>query len=424
MSKSQITLNSEQAIAIESLLEYIQNPDPFCNWYFTLKGFAGTGKTFCMQEVLTRCSGSKVRFLFTAPTNKAAKVLRAIVGEACTIYSALNLRIDKTGELKELVEGKAPDLQSVDIIFIDEASMVNENLMVMLEQYAERFSFRVVFLGDQAQLPPVGELESMIWQRKAEASLTKVVRHDNQILKLVTEIRKAIGSPVPSIKINSNNDGKEGVWKFSKMDFRRSIYGAAAAGEFADGMKSKVIAWRNVRVAEYNDLIRQALFGEDCASGMYVMGERIVAAAPCIGGDGEVLMTTDEEAIVEAVRVRKHPTEPKYFAIELRAMTEGGKTIRLIVMHPHSYVQFQQDSEALAAQAKADGRLWKRFWVHKELFHEIKYAYALTAHRAQGSTYENVWVDYQDILYNRNRQEAFQCLYVACSRPTTRLFLA
>jgi hypothetical protein len=50
--------------------------------------------------------------------------------------------------------------------------------------------------------------------------------------------------------------------------------------------------------------------------------------------------------------------------------------------------------------------------------------YGATVHRAQGSTYETVWVDYQDILKNRNRREAFQCLYVACSRPTTKLLLA
>ena len=64
------------------------------------------------------------------------------------------------------------------------------------------------------------------------------------------------------------------------------------------------------------------------------------------------------------------------------------------------------------------------FWALKELFHDVKYAYAITAHRAQGSTYENVYVDYQDILMNRERREAFQCLYVACSRPTTKLILA
>jgi len=54
----------------------------------------------------------------------------------------------------------------------------------------------------------------------------------------------------------------------------------------------------------------------------------------------------------------------------------------------------------------------------------VKYAYAITAHRAQGSTYDTVYVDYQDILMNRERYEAFQCLYVASSRPRKTLYLA
>lgn len=134
-------------------------------------------------------------------------------------------------------------------------------------------------------------------------------------------------------------------------------------------------------------------------------------------------MTTDEEAIVEGAVVCKHPIEPKYQAIELMARTEQNKLVRLLVIHPDSVQQFNDDSQQLAHLARTNGKLWKKFWEHKDLFHEVKYAYALTTHRAQGSTYENVWIDTGDILLNRNRLEAFQCLYTACSRPTTRLYL-
>ena len=208
-----------------------------------------------------------------------------------------------------------------------------------------------------------------------------------------------------------------------KTSFKRDIFDAAERGEFGDGSKSKVIAWRNVRVAEYNNLIRHAIFGAEADETPYFPGDRIVAASPCMKGE-EPLLVTDEEALVESVVVCKHPMEPKYQAIELKCRSESNAVVRLIVLHPNSKQQFENDSQHLAHEAKANGKLWKKFWEHKELFHDIKYAYALTAHRAQGSTYENVWVDYQDVLLNRNRLEAFQCLYVACSRPTTRLKLA
>lgn len=420
----EIKMTEEQKIAVDSLMEFLSDPMPASN-FFILSGFAGTGKTFCMREVVARSGNSKAKFAYTAPTNKAAKVLRQVTGQACTIFSLLGLRIDKSGELKTLVSGQGKtDISGLEAIFIDEASMVNQNLYTILQDQCDKYGVKVVFMGDPAQLPPVNEPGSMIWRDGLlGASLSKVMRHDNQILALVTDIRRNMESIAPSINIESDNVDDMGVWKLSKAAFKHSIYDAATLGGFSDGSKAKVIAWRNERVGEYNDLIRNAIFGANAESTPYFLGERIVAAAPCLRGE-EALLNTDDEALVESVQNCKHPFEPKYNAIELKCRTEENRIIRLIVLHPSSKLQFSNDSQSLAHDAKGNGKLWKKFWEHKELFHEIKYAYALTAHRSQGSTYENVWVDYQDILLNRNRKEAFQCLYVACSRPTTRLFLA
>ena len=423
MNQVAILLNSEQEFAVSLLLDFLQDPDPVSP-IFVLSGFAGTGKTFCMREVVAHTKGSHTKFAYTAPTNKAAKVLKAITGEACTIYSLLGLRVDKTGALKQVVAGKPPEgLEDLDCVFVDEGSMVNRVLLKELLANIERFKFKVVFMGDPAQLPPVGEVHSPIWELGSGAALTRVMRHDNQILELATEIREAVNHPAPCVNIRSDNNNGEGVWKLTKTAFKEAIYKAAAAGDFADGSQTKVIAWRNVRVGEYNDLIRNALFGAEAQASPWMPGERIVAGAPCERND-DLLMTTDEEAVVESVVACKHPFEPKYQAYELKCVTETGKHIRLLVKHPASIAQFEADCNTLAHQAATNGKLWKKFWDLKDLFHDVRYAYAITAHRSQGSTYENVYVDYQDILLNRTRREAFQCLYVACSRPTTRLYLA
>lgn len=423
MSQASVTLNPDQLHAVSLLTDFLQDPDPVSP-FFVFSGFAGTGKTFCMREVVARTSSGHTNYAYTAPTNKAAKVLRQVTGDACTIYSLLGLRIDKSGELKQLVSGKPPEgLTDLDVVFVDEASMVNKNLLAELKKSAERFQFKVVFMGDPAQLPPVKEHHSPIWDLGVGVSLTQVMRHDNQILSLVTDIRNQVDSIAPCITIKSDHDETGGVWKLSKAGFKESIYQAALDGRFADGSVSKVIAWRNVKVVEYNNLIRNAIFGAGCQSQPWLPGERIVAAAPCQRGD-EPLMVTDEEAVVESVIACKHPMEPKYQAFELKCITENNLPVRLLVPHPESQSQYDNDCQLLAHQAATQPKLWKKFWELKEIFHDIRYAYALTAHRAQGSTYENVWVDYQDILMNRSRKEAFQCLYVACSRPTTRLYLA
>ena len=417
-----IELTPEQQIAVQRLIDYIEDPSTF-DWFFCFTGFAGTGKTFCMREVVARCRRSAASFAYTAPTNKAAKVLRNVTGSATTIYSLLGLRVDKSGELKQVVAGKSPDLSMLDVIVVDEASMVNRNLFEILEVTAKRWQLKVVFMGDLAQLPPVGEPSSAALGGTLGANLTRVMRHDNQILSFATSVREQINSLAPSIKIRSDNDGQQGVWKLSNRDFKERIFSAAQHGDFADGTTAKIISWRNVRVGEYNNIVRAALFGAEGVPGYFLAGDRIVAGAPCERGE-DFLLQTDDEAIVESVANCVHPFEPKYRAIELKARTEDNRVVRLLVIHPSSRQEFDNDCQALAHEARGNPKLWKRFWQHKELFHDVRYAYAITAHRSQGSTYETAFVDYQDILYNRNRKEAFQCLYVACTRPTTRLILA
>lgn len=418
-----VTLNEEQEVALQELLCFLNDPNP-SQLYFVFKGYAGVGKTFLMREALARLSKyMSGRVAFATPTNKAAKVLRAVTGSASTIYSLLGLRIEKTGELKELVGGEKVDLSDIDVIFLDEASMVNKFLLDRLDEIAESYNIKIVFMGDPGQLPPVGEVASPVWAIPGGVFLKRVMRHDGQILNLVTRVRDQIESWTPSIDIKSDHGTDEGVWKCTKQTFKQAIMKAAESGGFSDGLKGKVIAWRNVRVAEYNNLIRYSIFGAAATPGHYLVGDRIVATAPCKRGD-DYLIGTDDEAIVEAVIETNHPLEPLYKAIELKCRTETNQIIRLLVLHPDSQTQFDNDCEQLAHAARANKAVWKAFWAKKDLFHEIKYAYAITAHRSQGSTYENVFVDYQDILLNRNRKEAFQCLYVACSRPTKRLVLA
>lgn len=421
-SQQPITLNPEQVVALSALTNFIAEPDTD-SYFFVLEGYAGTGKTFLMQEVRAKFS-KRMQFVYTAPTNKAAKVLRSVTGSAITIFVLLGLRIEKSGELKKLVGGEKPvDLSDVDVIFLDEASMANKFLLSELSRVSKESHVKVVFLGDRGQLPPVGEMESPVWQEPNGARLSQVMRHDNQILKLVTEIRTVMHHFNPSIDIRSDNANGEGVWKLSKAAFKADIFDAATKGVFSDGSKGKVVAWRNVRVEEYNNLIRSAIFGAAAKPGHFLLGDRVVATGPCKQGD-VLLLGTDDEAIVEGVVETVHPLEPRYKAIELKVRTEENKLARLLIIHPYSQVLFNDDCQSLAHEAKRNPKLWKRFWDLKELFHEVKYAYALTAHRAQGSTYHTVYVDYQDILLNRNRKEAFQCLYVASSRPTKRLILA
>ena len=420
------TLNFDQETALQSILTWLDDPvgDPF----FVLKGYAGTGKTFTVKELVKRFKG---RIVFTAPTNKATKVLRATLKtpeyspECRTIYSLLGLRLEPNGEVKELKVPDDPiDLSQFRLVVVDEGSMVNKQVLGHIQDALRQCKgLRVLFMGDAAQLPPVGEIRSPIWDFKNMATLTKVMRHDNQILKLATAIREVVDSPTPSLRIMTDNDGSEGIWKVPKEAMRRIIYAHAEAENLTSGL-TKIIAWRNVTVDAYNSLARAAIFGDEARRSPWLPGDRLIFTEPVKDFNDEVVATTDDEGLVERVIEEYHPIHGDVKCFRLTVQIDDGPLVVAYAVHRDGQEAFTRRAGELAAAARSNPRRWEEFWNFKESFHQCRRAYAITAHRSQGSTYDTALVDYQDILLNRNRPEAFRCLYVACTRPRKVLVLA
>lgn len=415
----------EQLDALDALEEFITNLYNE-SWYFVFKGFAGTGKTTCMKRVADKAKMAGLKIEYTAPTNKAAKVLRGVTGKAVTTYAFLNLRVTKNGAAKEIAFNKKEryNYSRIDVVVVDEASMVNKELFKYLKEGAEKFKYKVVFMGDPAQLPPVNESDSPALSGKLGIQLTKVMRHDNQILTFATQVREQIELPNPRIKLLNDNNGEEGVWVLDRPDFKEMIFHAAKEGEF-NGETSKIIAWRNERVKYYNDLARIAKYGSKAVPGYFLIGEQITVGSLCMWGE-EPLMNTDDDGIVMDIRECQHPIYNDFKVFELEVMpvdTLGGGTVKLYKIHPDSYAEYTDHVAWLADEAKMAPKKWAEFWEIQDYFHDVRYSYASTAHKAQGSTYRNVYVDTADIMLNRNTIEAYRCLYVASTRPTTCLFL-
>lgn len=417
-------LNDEQAAAVTAILDWLA--DPSGDRYFLLAGSAGTGKTFCVQRVLDTFRG---RMIFTAPTNKATKVLRDTLraggygAETKTIYALLGLRLEPNGEIRELAHPEEPiDLSQYRCIVVDEASMVNGQLFGFLNETAEAFNLKVLFMGDPAQLPPVKEKSSRVWEVKAGSHLTKVMRYDNQILKLAVTIRDKVDHPAPSVRLATDNDGEQGIWKYTTRDWEREIVTAAMAGLFSEKNRAKAIAWRNVRVDYLNRLIRSSIF-DNAGEAPWLESDRVIFTGPAKDLEDQTIATTDDEGTVERVVAGLHPVEPGFRIYNVTIQLDDNKVVTARVLHPDSEQAYNAKVEELAAAARSDGRKWKKFWEFKELFHGLRHGYAITAHRSQGSTYDTAFVDWQDILMNRNRQEAFRCLYVACTRPKRALVL-
>ncbi len=393
---------------------------------FVLKGYAGTGKTTLLKQVCYDFKDILEDAVFTAPTNKATKVIKrtlsAYKANVKTIYSLLGILMKQDGEQVILTYPDRPvDLSNYYIIFVDEAGMVNTPLLnYMLKTYTD---VKFVFIGDPAQLPPVGEPISPVWKIKTKycVELTQVMRFDNQILTLATAIRKQVMSyPNNTPLIIESDHGKtEGVWKLRTSKFNTRIEFAASKGLFTRVDHTKVIAWRNKTVDSYNDVIRNVIYTNP---DRFMVGDRIMVAEPIVV-DNHVIASIDEEGTIAKVEYSANYFYPQLKSYNLIINRDDDITLTINVIHEGSAGELQSLLNKLANDAKADRKLWYKFWQLRNCFHKVRYGYAITAHRSQGSTYVNAFVDYTDIMSNSNTSEALRCFYVTATRPTKRLLI-
>lgn len=421
-------LKGEQIEAAEAIQAFLKDNRQDAPDRFLLDGGAGTGKTYTAQSVLANAPG---RVLFTAPTNKAVRVLRQTLASSnlqpqCrTIYSALGLSMQPNGEVKELSAPEDPvDLSSYKLVVLDEGSMVNSQVNEHILRAQETNKFKLLVMADFAQLPPVGEQFSPLRTIPDVAHLTTPRRFDNQILRLATNLRGLVDKPFARLTLDDDNDGQEGVFRLGEAQFDVRIRDLAGAGEFSRPDGTRVVAWRNATVDRYNKIIRRVIFGPMADSDFWLPGDRVVTEGPCKNLDGKKVADTGDEGTLERVEIEPHPEYSELLCFRLTVTTDDNQLVVLRPLHPTAQDAFNRKCEELAVRAKTENkRFWGQFWALKEAFHPLRHCYAGTAHKSQGSTFESVFVDFRDILVNRNVPEARRCLYVACTRPKKQLYL-
>ena len=129
-------LNSEQFVVYGEILNWLENS---VNNVALLEGKPGVGKTFLLQYVI---DVYKKRAIFTAPTNKATKVLKQMLTspsydpDTATIYSLLGLSLSNDGEVKEIIaDDEKFEVSRYSLIVLDECYMVNAALKKYLDKF-------------------------------------------------------------------------------------------------------------------------------------------------------------------------------------------------------------------------------------------------------------------------------------------------
>lgn len=429
-----------------------------------LQGWAGTGKSFTLRRVILFCDVLGIPWLLTAPTNKATKVLTSMVPgikkDKCkTIYSALKLTMVADEDQQVLVDTVQEDYASLglvsgQLICVDESSMLNTQVTNKIKQVAADLKLCVILIGDKYQLRPVGEEKSHAWDlcmapdgTEHIGKLTEVKRFDNALLDLSVVLRQGVrsGKLASTKEVFVQTDGQIEVNK-NQSDFDATILAFKDPKDFFD---RRVLAWRNKTTDRYNSLIRKNLGFTD----EFNVGDLLMLAQPKLQKVNYkrsiIVANIDEEVVVQAV-VKKtmKPTsvyfqnlpQIDYWQLTTQTLDYQDKPVQLVINQPLAEDHGLEDTlQQMAAAAKRAGQLvytdrvnsrkhgeerkqrWREYWALREEFTLVRFAYAMTVHRSQGSSINETLVDVRDIMCNPEAIERLQCLLVSCTRARTQL---
>jgi len=403
-----------------------------------LTGYAGSGKTFLVAKIIEELL-YKTKFLniaITAPTNKAVRVLKETSAisednsrvQFVTLHSLLALKrvitVEGKEEYKPIMGGS--EIYNYGVVLVDEVSMLDNYLYSLLKDEAESNNIMLLFIGDRGQIPPVNGGESLLFSSNLDNNynLTKIIRQgaDNPIIK-VAEIVRQNGVLEEKNVLDKNNNGviflkirtEEPLLNifFNSLNFKKNP-------NFV-----KVLAWTNKAVDYYNQKIRTLIYGENC--GLLCVGEKMVCDKPILNSMNQVLLNNNDEFEVISFKLKQEKKAYDFWFYEVNIIS-GDRPYVIKILAEKSYVPFNEELErlkqkAINAKPMTKKAAWTKYYKLMERYAAVKYNYALTVHKAQGSTFDNAIVINCDIRRIHDDINRNKLLYTAVTRAKNKLFI-
>ena len=443
----------EQEIAVKSLSEFLLSTAN--DTVFVLRGYAGTGKTSLVGALVKAMDKLQQKSVLLAPTGRAAKVFSAYAGHpAFTIHKKIYRQQSFSNEVSNFSIND--NLTTHTLYIVDEASMIsNEGLSGsmfgtgrllddLVEFVYSGAGCRLLLMGDTAQLPPVGEEQSPALATEAlkgyglnviEVDLTQVVRQvqSSGILWNATQIRQLIAEDecfsLPKIKVSGFPDIQV-VRGDELIDTLTDCYEK-------DGMDETIVVCRsNKRANIYNKGIRaQILYREDelntgdllmVAKNNYFWTEKYKEMDFIANGEIAVVRRVRRTSELYGFRfaeVLLAFPDQNDFELEANLLLDTlhsdapalpkTENDRLFYSVLEDYVDITVKRERMK-KMKADP--------HYNAL-QVKYAYAVTCHKAQGGQWQNVFLDQGYMSDEYLTPDYFRWLYTAFTRASKTLYL-
>jgi len=443
---------SDQNYLIKILINFIFENDN--NSIFLLKGYAGTGKTYIISAVIKALNEFNIRTILLAPTGRAAKVLSSFAQvPAYTIHKKIYRQKSTKDIFGKFVLDR--NLYTNTIFIVDEASMLSNisneqkifgsgNLLDDLISYVySKKGCKLILIGDDAQLPPVGMDNSPALQTDTftkynlnvyEYTMTEIVRQKSfsKIHENATLVREMINNKILNIPVFKTDENFQNINGKEVIDHIENAYSKYGLRE------TLIINRSNKRSNIYNKEIRNSILGRE-----------------------EILEPGD---ILMVVRNNYYWTDNHYYTLPFLAngdMVEVLKIKKWYEMYNYQFadvilylIDYDEEIEAriLLNTLNSDSpslteeenkelfyNIFKDFenvkprkkayeLVKTNIFYnalQVKYAYSLTCHKAQGGQWKCIFID-PGIYINENLKldiTTLRWLYTAITRSVEKVYL-
>jgi exodeoxyribonuclease-5 len=425
-----IILTPQQHSVYLRLIDFASNGDAALA---CLQGYAGTGKTTIIARLVHDLASTR-NIAVMAPTNKAVGVLQGKIGEVPgveygSLHSFLGLRMrEREDGTQECTADGSPTLHQYDVAIVDECSMVSVPLFEAILR--TKRGCKIIFVGDPAQLAPVGDdTDSPVFRFVPETlHLTEVVRQarDNPIIAASVAVRDAITDgrrvqisdiaaalPPPPTAAGIVSGG---------MDTIVSIL----CDEHYAGREARAIAWRRKSVQSINWRVHQCLYPGCTAP--FAVDETVIAQSefrtiPVIGIKIARVYTSEVMTVID-IDQRQHPTQrTPAWRCTLRRDTgcevaawlplDADALQRYISGAWTQYRSLKKDHQHSAAKRLSDA-----LWMMQKAYAPIEHIYAMTAHKSQGSTIDTALIYWDDMAQHRSDHDFNRLVYVAMTRAS------
>ncbi|MCK8045328.1 AAA family ATPase [Shewanella sp. 1CM18E] len=481
---SEVELTTGQQKAVNAIDAFLKSDN--CE-SFILNGYAGTGKTFITKGIVNYLNALGQHCVLMAPTGKAAKVISEKTGQAAatihrSIFDFSNMKLAEQDAYGVELAPLKRNIDSLETVYIiDESSMFSDSpscsdsiqfgstrLLTDFVHYC-RDNFddsekpvtrKIIFIGDHAQLPPVGASFSPALNAEYLTNEFKLSVHTAVLDEVV---RQKSGSGVMDNAMLLRGAIDDNV--FNQLDFDCSKadieslqsdevierYMQLCDRQIAKTKDITIIASSNAQVADYNRQCRQVFFPQ---KNELCTGDKLISVANHYreymsvtnGEFGAVLnvlsapetkritFSKKVEGKVETVSVelvfrdvelgfRGDFNEPMRFTAKIvenllynsepSLTSDESKALYVDFLNRHSHLKRKGAEEALKKALKED--------VYFNAF-KVKFGYAITCHKAQGSEWQHVLVKCSS-HYKTLTKDYFRWLYTAITRTSSNLYV-